>query len=52
MAKLYYNLIKARLWTIEKVPEAWKAATQTLLDADAQAQGTKEKFCGIVQVIK
>jgi len=37
MAKLYYNLIKANLWTIEKVPEAWRATTQALLDADVQA---------------
>jgi len=37
MAKLYYNLIKANLWTIDKVPEAWKTVTQTLLDADIQA---------------
>lgn len=37
MPRLYYNLIKARLWTIEKVPEAWRTATQILLDADAQS---------------
>ena len=34
MAKVYYNLITAKLWTIEKVPMAWRADTQALLDAD------------------
>lgn len=36
MAKLYYNLIKAGAWTIEKVPTVWRAATQALLDADTE----------------
>lgn len=35
MAKLYYNLIKNKLWTIEKVPDVWKAAVQDLIDEAA-----------------
>lgn len=34
MAKIYYNLIIADKWTIERVPLQWRAATQALLDAD------------------
>ena len=34
MAKLYYNLIKKGLKTIEDVPMAWRDAVQALLDAD------------------
>lgn len=34
MAKIYYNIIKQNLWTIEQVPSLWKADTQVLLDAD------------------
>lgn len=34
MAKLYYKKIKAGEMTIDDVPEKWKAAVQTLLDAD------------------
>lgn len=34
MAKLYYNLIKAGSWTIEKVPSLWKAQVEKLLAAD------------------
>lgn len=34
MAKLYYNLIKAGSWTIEKVPSLWKAQVEQLLAAD------------------
>lgn len=34
MPKVYYNLIKAGLWTIERVPLAWKTSVQALLDAD------------------
>lgn len=37
MAKLYYNLIKAGLRTIDEVPLAWRAQVQTLLDADIGA---------------
>lgn len=35
MAKVYYDLIKAGLRTIEQVPAVWKADVQILLDADA-----------------
>lgn len=34
MAKLYYNLIKAGSWTLEKVPSLWKAKVEELLAAD------------------
>ena len=34
MAKLYYNLIKAGSWTLEKVPGLWKAKVEELLAAD------------------
>lgn len=34
MAKLYYNLIKKDLKTIDDVPDVWKADVQALLDAD------------------
>lgn len=34
MAKLYYDLIKLNLRTIDVVPLTWRAATQALLDAD------------------
>lgn len=34
MAKIYYNLIKKGLKTIEKVPEQIRADVQALLDAD------------------
>lgn len=33
MAKLYYNLIKKELKTIDEVPEKWRAEVQALLDA-------------------
>lgn len=36
MAKIYYNLIKANLWSIDNVPTKWKDATQVLLDEDKQ----------------
>ena len=32
MAKIYYDLIKSELKTINDVPEKWKAAVQSLLD--------------------
>ena len=35
MAKVYYNLIKKGLKTIDDVPLTWRAEVQTLLDADA-----------------
>lgn len=34
MAKLYYRLIKEGRWTLDKVPEKWKAAVEELLKAD------------------
>lgn len=34
MAKLYYNLIKKGLKTIEDVPMVWREEVQALLDAD------------------
>lgn len=36
MVKLYYNLIKKGLKTIDDVPDIWRADVQALLDADAQ----------------
>lgn len=37
MAKIYYNLIKKGLKTIDDVPEKLKEAVQALLDADNEA---------------
>ena len=34
MAKIYYNLIKKGLKTIEDVPQELRAVVQILLDAD------------------
>lgn len=34
MAKVYYNLIKKGLKTIDDVPMAWRAEVQALLGAD------------------
>lgn len=36
MAKIYYDLIKAQLKTIDDVPARWKEAVQELLDADVE----------------
>jgi hypothetical protein len=36
MAKIYYDLIKAGLKTIDDVPILWREAVQELLDADVQ----------------
>lgn len=36
MAKIYYNLIKKGLKTIDDVPETIKADVQVLLDGDNQ----------------
>lgn len=36
MAKLYYNLIKKKLKTIDDVPVTWREEVQVLLDADNQ----------------
>lgn len=38
MAKLYYNLIKAGSWTVEKVPSLWKAQVEKLLAADGEGE--------------
>lgn len=38
MAKLYYNLIKAGSWTLEKVPSLWKAQVEELLAADNEGE--------------
>ena len=35
MAKVYYNLIKKGLKTIDDVPMVWRAEVQALLDAEA-----------------
>lgn len=32
MAKIYYNLIKAGLKTIDDVPTVWRDAVQTLME--------------------
>lgn len=34
MVKLYYELIKKGMWTIDNVPSNWKSDVQILLDAD------------------
>lgn len=34
MAKVYYNLIKKGLKTIDDVPMVWRDEVQALLDAD------------------
>ncbi|MEK4030781.1 CD1375 family protein [Pseudobacillus sp. FSL P4-0506] len=41
MAKLYYDLIKLNLRTIDAVPLTWRAATQALLDADQEDNTTQ-----------
>ena len=35
MAKLYYDLIKKGLKTLEDVPLRWRAEVQALLDAES-----------------
>lgn len=35
MAKVYYDLIKAELRTIDQVPLTWRAQVQAMLDGDA-----------------
>ncbi|MEG0259179.1 MAG: CD1375 family protein [Lysinibacillus sp.] len=37
MIKLYYDLIKADLRTIEQVPALWRADVQVKLDTDKNA---------------
>lgn len=34
MVKVYYDLIKANLRTIEQVPTKWKAEVQSMLDTE------------------
>jgi hypothetical protein len=34
MVKIYYDLIKAGKWAIERVPSKWRAEVQAMLDAD------------------
>lgn len=36
MVKLYYDLIKKELKTIDDVPSVWKEDVQVLLDADEE----------------
>lgn len=36
MAKIYYNLIKKGLKTIDDVPEKWRSDTEALLAADTE----------------
>ena len=36
MIKLYYNLIRKGLRTIDDVPDIWRDDVQVLLDANAQ----------------
>lgn len=36
MAKLYYDLIKAGLRTLEQVPVRWRAEVQALIDSEAE----------------
>lgn len=36
MAKIYYDLIKKDLRTIEQVPDRWRADVQSMLDADKE----------------
>ena len=32
MVKIYANLVKQRLWTIERVPERWRADVKEILN--------------------
>lgn len=36
MAKIYYDLIKKDLRTIEQVPDRWRVDVQSMLDADKE----------------
>ncbi|WP_391572182.1 CD1375 family protein [Cohnella sp.] len=40
MAKIYYDLIKAGLRTIDDVPVRWRADVQTMIDVDTQGSAT------------
>lgn len=43
MAKLYYDLIKANMWTYEKVGSAWKEQTIALFATDVVNGKLKEE---------
>ena len=34
MVRLFYELIKAEQWTIERVPTLWRADVQAMLDKE------------------
>ena len=36
MAKLYYNMINAGTWTLDKVPSLWKKQVEQMLAADGE----------------
>ena len=38
MVNVYYRLVKGGTWTIEQVPELWRADVQEKLDADSAEQ--------------
>lgn len=42
MVRLYYDLIKAGLWTIERVPVTWRADVQKMLDEEQVKEITGE----------
>lgn len=35
MAKVYFDLIKKGLWSIDRVPPLWREAVQAMLDAES-----------------
>lgn len=37
MAKLYFNLIESGNWTLEDVPEKWRAAVTSLMEGEKRA---------------
>lgn len=36
MAKIYAKLVKAGTWTIEQVPERWRAQVEEMLAAEGE----------------
>ena len=34
MAKVYYNLIKQGKWTLDRVPQKWRAEVEALLNGE------------------
>lgn len=36
MAKLYFTLVKSEKWTLDDVPEKWRAAVEEMIKADAE----------------